>query len=149
MKEITGELWDYFGRPYTVVLVTTNGTVKKNGEAVMGRGCAFEAKRKFPAAAAYLGDHIRRFGNRVSDLGAMLGLGALSLWTFPVKHNWYEPADLELIQTSAQTLRKYAEETPEFTWILPRPGCGNGRLTWEQVKPGIEFLPDNVWMISK
>lgn len=36
-----------------------------------------------------------------------------------------------------------------FAAVLPRPGCGNGRLTWEQVKPVIKFLPDNVWVISR
>ena len=65
MKEITGDLWDYYRRPMHTICITTNGTIKKNGKAVMGRG------------------------------------------------------------------------------------CGNGQLTWEEVRPLLEGLPDNVLVISK
>ena len=46
MKEITGDIWDYHKQGHWIV-ITTNGTVKSNGEAVMGRGIALQARAKF------------------------------------------------------------------------------------------------------
>ena len=68
---------------------------------------------------------------------------------FPVKYNWWEQASLELIKESAIALKKAAEF--EDTIILPRPGCGNGRLEWPTVKRVLEEvgLPDNVWIITR
>ena len=149
MKEITGELWDYYGKENFVVCITTNGTVKKNGEAVMGRGCAKEATERLPRIAKRLGASLNTIGLQFFE---PVNLG--NEWTdpialFPVKYNWWEQADLELIKKSASQLRDRALAWPNCTYILPRPGCGNGRLTWDQVKPVIDFLPDNVWVISK
>jgi len=39
MKELRGNL---FHTPCDVICITTNGFVKRNGEAVMGRGCAVQ-----------------------------------------------------------------------------------------------------------
>ena len=55
--------------------------------------------------------------------------------TFPVKHNWWEAADLGLIERSASELLKIIEvKKIKEAVYLPRPGCGNGRLNWEDVK---------------
>lgn len=145
MKEIQGELWDYYGKPDHVVCITTNGTVKANGEAVMGRGCAAEAKERFKGIARELGGLIQSYGNNVMELRKREG----PLLSFPVKHNWWEEADLKLIERSAGKLWVHADDSPEVNFILPRPGCGNGGLKWEDVKPVIEFLPDNVLVISR
>lgn len=32
--------------------------------------------------------------------------------------------------------------------VLPRPGCGNGRLVWADVKPVLAGLPDEVLIIT-
>lgn len=143
MREITGELWDYYGRPNTVVGITTNGFVKTSGSAVMGRGCAAEANKRFPELPSILGAHIREEGNVCWEMSFV------PIFFFPVKHNWWNQADLKLIEQSAGRLYVFADDEPKKIYVLPRPGCGNGRLTWEQVRPVIQFLPDNVWVISK
>jgi hypothetical protein len=62
------------------------------------------------------------------------------LITFPVKRNWWEVADLALIERSARELLKIIEvKRIRGAIYLPRPGCGNGRLKWEDVKK--IFLP--------
>ncbi len=145
MIEIVGGLWNYYGKPGFVVCITTNGFVKKNGEAVMGRGCAKEAKLRFPGIAGYLGDLLKRDGNRFRMLGDPYHLVA-----FPVKLDWWENADPVLIVNSAAALRTEAIAKKDVTFILPRPGCGNGGLRWEEVGPLLEgILPDNVWVITK
>jgi hypothetical protein len=141
MNEITGDLWEHYGKPNTIVCITTNGVVKTNGEVVMGRGCAAEAARRFPGIRRVIGDHIRESGNTLFE-------PTPGVYTFPVKHKWWEVADPLLIATSTRVLREIAEIRSDVTFILPRPGCGNGRLKWEMVKPLLEGLPDNVLVIS-
>lgn len=145
MKEITGNLWDYYQQPGHVICLTTNGTLKANGEGVMGRGCAREATKKVPGIARVLGDGLRVYGNIFQF--ASVGMTDHIVF-FPVKHNWWEKASTDLIQRSAQILEKVAKERPDRVYVLPRPGCGNGKLKWSQVRPYLTFLPDNVWIIS-
>lgn len=145
MKEVTGNLWDY-DADYRVI--TTNGTVKSNGCAVMGRGCAAEAKERYPGLDKRLGTHLKMFGNKIHllhDKNIEAGL-----WSFPVKHNWWERADIKLIKQSAEELASEARACgPDVIFVMPRPGCGNGRLQWETVRAAIaDILPDNVHVIT-
>ena len=141
MIEIEGDLWDYLKYPDSVVCITTNGFIKKNGEAVMGRGVAAQAKDRFPELPVKLGKKIKRYGNRVQvilDRGGMAKKSVSSfpkIVAFPVKYNWWERADLDLIRISAKQLRKMAREWDGLHFYLPRPGCHNGRLNWEDVRP--------------
>jgi hypothetical protein len=146
MKEVHGDLWDYNMLPGYVVCITTNGTIKKNGKGVMGRGCAKEAADRHRWIPKVLGAHLKQNGN------ILLWLPMVNILTFPVKHNWWEQADLQLIKDSAIRLRLTAEENRFiYKYILPRPGCGNGKLDWPTVKRVLEEadLPDNVWIISR
>jgi len=141
MKEIVGELWDYYKKLNTVILITTNGFVKKNGCGVMGRGCALEASQRIKQFPALLGYHIQKNGN------VPMRVPGEPILTFPVKHSWWEQADLKLIKRSAEWLAGCDES---YTYVLPRPGCGNGKLDWPTVKRVLESaeLQDNVWVIS-
>lgn len=129
------------------VVITTNGTVKKNGEAVMGRGCALEAAQRFPSLPALLGEHLQFDGNHVGvfvneDLDAT---HEFDLVTFPVKHHWRERASLELIIRSAQELVALADPycVGWKTILLPRPGCGNGGLSWHIVGSTLARILDD------
>lgn len=145
MKEIVGDLWDYAEKPQYYICITTNGTVKGNGCAVMGRGCAYEAMIRYPGLDKELGLAILRHGNIVQFLRTST---PESLITFPVKHEWHQQADINLIKKSANELAVIANALNNIEYILPRPGCGNGKLSWEVVKPVISFLPDNVHIIT-
>lgn len=147
MVEVTGNLWTF---PADVRVITTNGTVKKNGECVMGRGCAFEAKRMFPEVSFILGQMLKSGGNRVhvlryADTLAQAVTQEKLEWlvTFPVKHNWYEKADLDLIRLSTGQLFTEANCHKWKSIVLPRPGCGNGQLSWADVKPILEPILDD------
>ena len=145
-REVVEDLWRYFGRDPYIVLITTNGTLKKNGKNPMGRGCAAEARLKISGIERLVGANIQTFGNKM--LVTENGWG-----TFPVKHQWWEPADPELIVASANDLKKLAESATfrDKIFILGRPGCGNGKLHWSVVGPLLRGvgLPDNVWIISR
>jgi hypothetical protein len=144
MREVTNDLWDFFGKEGFVVCITTNGFVKKDGTCVMGRGCAKEATERIPNIAFRLGQRIRTFGN------ITFYFQDIQLISFPVKHYWWNKADIDLIKQSTVYLADFAAMWPDKTFILPRPGCGNGKLDWKDVKPILEgILPDNVLVVSK
>ena len=139
MIEVTGDLWVY---PGDVRVITTNGTIKKDGSCVMGRGCALEAAKKWPTLPRVLGERIQRYGNQVHYLLDY------NLFTFPVKHNWYEKADLGLIKQSAEQLQELLLSS--YRCVMPRPGCGNGKLSWELVKPVLaSILDDRFYIITQ
>lgn len=144
MIEATGNLWTY---PADFPVITTNGSVRRDGCAVMGRGCAREAADRWPKLPVMLGADLRHgSGNRVrlySDktLGADRGL-----FVFPVKHRWMEPASLDLIAESVVQFER--QLLTSCTYVMPRPGCGNGRLSWNVVRPLLVCLPDNVVVIT-
>ena len=152
MIEIKGNLWD---QTDDILCITTNGTVKKNGCAVMGAGCAREAKVMFEGIDRKLGRTIERVGLNVSllqsiDRDDMEGLQSIA--AFPVKYNWYEDANLKLIEHSAYQLTSVMDMLPGRSAVVPRPGCGNGNLSWEdEVKPVLKFIwrnYDNIKVIT-
>ena len=132
MREERANLWTH---PADLICVTTNGFVKSNGEAVMGAGCAKELRDAVPTAAKKLGGLIKRYGNRPMRFCAVNGIHVCS---FPVKHHWREEADPDLIAESAVELATLVYKFGYERVVLPRPGCGNGRLKWEDVKPRVE-----------
>lgn len=151
MKEVTGNLWT---TPADIKCITTNGDTNARGEAVMGRGCAREAKDRYPGLARHFARRLAQHGNVVQRLTTILtdGRWEFDLLSFPVKHHWHEAADLPLIERSARDLVAYVDlwtlrrERSPFV-LLPRPGCGNGQLTWDEVRPVIEPLLDDRFTI--
>lgn len=145
MKEITGNIWSYH-RKECCIVVTTNGIVKDNGEAVMGRGIALEAKSKFPALPRRLGKQIKVHGNRV------FLFADFHIITFPTKHSWRDnKSDIGLIERGARQLASLSNcglvAPPVY---LVRPGCGNGGLDWEIVKPILgKHLDDRFFVIAQ
>jgi hypothetical protein len=146
VKEICGDLWSYWQNQHHVICLTTNGFIKKDGRAVMGRGCANEARFRIPGVTLDLADYIRNNGNVAGYLYTSESKYG-PLIVFPVKHAWYEKADPELIKSSVAILGLLAQNKPDRVYILPRPGCGNGQLSWTDVKPLLVQLPDNVRVI--
>lgn len=149
MIEVTGDLWTY---PADVRVITTNGFVKKNGEAVMGAGCAKEATKLYAGIATLLGKLLKDKGNHVHILRYGDFFPKDVLVSFPVKHNWFENADLELIERSAQELVALAGNYAHTTvFVIPRPGCGNGKRDWEtEVRPILEkYFDDRFHVITK
>jgi hypothetical protein len=140
--EMTGDLWELARGG--VLAVTTNGCVDGRGEAVMGRGVALQAKRRFPGVAAKLGKYIQQYGNRCFDLGQF---GEYRLVSFPTKDRWDRPADLGLIARSALQIVEMADKSGWPAVYMPRPGCGNGRLRWDQVRPILEPVLDGRFVV--
>ena len=173
MKNIKGDLFEQLNSPdVDAVCITTNGFVKSNGSAVMGRGCAFTAKQRFPLLDVVLGRHLREKGNVVSKL---MRIGKVELLAFPVKpdyirfsddhdvvahmHNkfrhgdkvpgWACVADIDIIRQSAYELEEMATANNWNKVIIPRPGCGAGELDWNIVELVLqEILDDRFYAIT-
>jgi len=122
----------------------------------MGRGCAREAANYFSNFPRLLGNHIKTNGN-VSGLFLFEynypDEKDVFIFTIPVKHAWWEKADPKLIEESIIEFKSLVDEyTEEYGFkfdkiALPRPGCGNGQLDWEDVKPILEKYLDDRFII--
>ncbi len=127
--------------------VTTNGHISRAGKVVMGRGCARELRDAAPGVDARLARLVRAHGNRVFRFTRINGADVASL---PVKHHWKEEADPDLIVRSVRQLVELADKFGYQRVLIPRPGCGNGRLRWSDVKPLIQhLLDDRFTVVSK
>jgi hypothetical protein len=161
MIERFGNIWDYIDE-FDGVVITTNGFYKSNGEAVMGRGIALEARNRYPWLAGNLGTALRTKGNHVFrfDIEPNFNRDSpynFSLYTFPVKPQygpngemgWQAKAEIELIERSAWEMRTEIDGKPDYRVIMCRPGCGNGGLRWEDVKPVLDPILDDRFTVME
>ena len=146
MKEIEGDIWDYHKKGHWIV-ITTNGIVKANGEAVMGKGIALQAKIRYPEIPHVLGRAILGRGNCLHFWGEK------GLLFFPTKHNWRDKSDLTLIEESTKELVDFFDKTVTDYPVpiyLVRPGCSSGGLAWKDVKPILEkYLDDRFVVVER
>jgi len=142
-----GDMWSVWEES-DLFLVTTNGSLKRDGALVMGRGIAREALDRFPGLDLVLGKAIgrsgREYGLLVSPRWPAAKLGA-----FQVKLRYWDDATPELIRLSTEMLLEWLEEHPDARVDLNFPGIGYGRLSPDVVRPIIEVLPPNVYIWQK
>lgn len=141
MLKLNGNIW-YFNDWNFWIVIPTNGITKRTGQAVMGAGLAKQAAKRFPFLPLELGRYLKAHGNRV------FAFPAKQIFTFPVKHDWREDADLELIKQSAEQLLALVDKhelKPPF--YLPCVGCGNGKRTWEEVEPILKEILDDRFVV--
>jgi hypothetical protein len=133
MQKKTDDIWFYWTKGYWVV-VPTNGHINKQGEATMGRGVAYQANKLFKGLSKALGKLMVQNGNTVFLFEKQ------RLITFPTKNYWKDPSDLGIIEHSCKTLKallkQYKKEKIKF--VMPKVGCGNGKLSWDKVQPIIK-----------
>lgn len=138
MVETHGDIWDYRGR--AVIAITTNGLVSGKGEAILGRGCASQARERFPGLSWRLGELLRTHGNHVHPLGP-------GIVSFPVEDSPWALPDLRLIRRSAMELRMLADRNGWSLVVVPRPGCGGGGLSWSEVRPLLADVFDDRFVV--
>jgi hypothetical protein len=130
MLETIGDIWEYAERGY-ILVITTNGSLTRDGRAVLGRGVARQAVLHVPDIAEKLGRLLTEQGNHVFDLGC-------GIVSFPVEDTAWSQPDLRIIARSAQELRLLADRSGLRKIVVPRPGCGGGGLAWKDVQPLLE-----------
>jgi hypothetical protein len=164
MQEIKQDLFEcIFDPEVDAICVTTNGHYTKSGTAVMGGGCAGEAARRWPEMPIRLGKMLRTFMSNIPFvIGAVdekaehLELTAdlvkerkfkCLVFSYPTINNLVKGSELGLIKQSATIMVDYAEQYNLKKIILPRPGVGIGGLSWKDVKPEIEKILDDRFVI--
>ncbi len=169
MIELVQDIWDGYEmqRPHLyAICITTNGFVKRDGRAVMGRGVAAQATVHIPGIEWDLGNALLHDGNKVR----LLVPGVIA---FPVKPvsgisdgqnvvksqqaryirgatvpGWAMKASLEIIERSLRELEELQGWERWTRVYLPRPGCGAGELDWETVKPLCESYGDWLTVVT-
>jgi hypothetical protein len=139
MQEIIGDIWDHH-RQGAVIAITTGGCVRKDGTCDMPRGCARQAKERFPDLNWHLGQQISMHGNHVFDLGRRIV-------SFPVENNPFERPEFGLIEQSCRELVELVNYKGWRQIIVPRPGCGGGGLEWREVKPILDKHFDGRFLV--
>ena len=145
----------YVGNPYftfdegDVICTTTNGEVRKDGKAVMGRGNAKFVRDTFKGVDELLAQMLQKYGNRVAPLGKHTFNGkSFTLLTFPTKNTWRDKSSIELIAKSAHEMKQMADHYGFQKIYIPIPGCANGQLTWSQVKEVLTCLDERFVIYS-
>jgi hypothetical protein len=144
MLEEFGDFWEIQG---DARCITTNGTLRENGNAIMGKGIALQAKQRYHRIEFTLGRLIKKYGNHVFYLG-------YGLISFPTKYHWRDKkSDIELIKRSAMELVSlFKGDIPiknksNRRILLTRPGCGSGNLDWTVVRPILQTLLSDEFIV--
>jgi O-acetyl-ADP-ribose deacetylase (regulator of RNase III) len=115
-----------------------------NCVGVMGKGLALQFKRRFPAnfeayAAACLRGEVK-IGSMCVFAGPRDrgGQSPRFIINFPTKRHWREPSRIEYVRDGLIAMIKEIRARDIRSVAVPPLGCGNGGLSWDEVKPMIE-----------
>lgn len=155
MIEIRGNILDsttytHDGKPILIypdaICFTSNEVIKKNGALVMGAGVAKVFRDYYQGLDHQAGREVKANGNICQIIDAEERWDIIA---FPTKNHWRNLSNLSLIVKSAIQLRSIIDENEWCKVVLPRPGCANGGLDWNVVKPMLEsILDDRVFIIT-
>lgn len=144
----TGDIWSTVNNPNSLLLVTTNSILKKDGTLVMGAGIAKQAAERYPALPSIFGYEVRRLECEGGFYGLLVG-DRKKVGAFQTKRDWRDMSLIADIQRSAQMLQVWLDSNPGYTANLPLPGCGHGGRDPEEVWPILDDYLDertNVWV---
>lgn len=164
MQELEKDLFEsMLDNGVDAICITTNGNYTGQGMAVMGAGCAKEAKERYPKLQVNLGKYLKLMGSNIPYIigavdfkGKYLDVKAEDvvnknfkclIISFPTKNHFKEDSSLELIEQSCKLLMEMADKFKLKKIMIPRPGGGLGKLNWQEVKSKISNLLDERFII--
>jgi O-acetyl-ADP-ribose deacetylase (regulator of RNase III) len=112
-----------------------------NAVGVMGKGIALQFKRKWPAnykayEAACKRKEVVSCKMFVFDNGGLVE--PKYIINFPTKRHWRQPSRMSDIECGLVDLVFQVKSLKIKSIAIPSLGCGNGGLSWSDVKPRIE-----------
>lgn len=128
---ITYVVGNLFESPAQTLVNTVNTT------GAMGKGVALQFKRYFP-------EMFREYQQLCED--GQISIGKLFLYrtshklilNFPTKDSWRKASRLEYIERGLQTFVEMYEKAGIYSIAFPPLGCGNGELSYADVRPLME-----------
>jgi O-acetyl-ADP-ribose deacetylase (regulator of RNase III) len=119
-----------------------------NTEGVMGKGIALQFKMAYPAMfkayeIACKNGSVRLGEMHVFDLGGLVE-GHRWIINFPTKGHWRSRSKLSDVESGLKSLVEIVRKLEITSIAVPPLGCGNGGLSWEDVRPLIEQAFDSL-----
>lgn len=160
---IAGDIFDYIGKA-DAICITTNGTIKKNGELVMSAGIskAFYDKYKNQVNIAKI------LANKLCGGKAIPGTivdekqnicyrcitaeenNGTNVVSFPTKNNFRSNSSINLIERNAIRLRWFADHYKLNKVVLPSPINSLGKLTKEDIYEVLnKYFDQRFFIITK
>lgn len=107
-----------------------------NTVGVMGKGLALQIKQKYPDC---LKDYEEACRDKRLKPGSVLITylvkEKINIVQFPTKVHWRDPSKYEYIEEGLKSFTIFLKNhnIQNVTIAIPKLGCGNGKLEWEQV----------------
>lgn len=150
-REITGDIKKIAFTPpgltaFDAVICPGNRMIHQNGRLTMGAGIAKVFRDWFPNLDLAWGRRLQEVPPEIQVIAGYFGRSP-TFWVpvyFQTKGDWRRPATVDLVKASTEQLAALIWTVDWHNVLLPRPGCGNGGLSWsEQVFPILEpYLVD-------
>lgn len=145
ISEVNGNIFDYIqqhakecSKPIWAVL-PINYSVAPSGMAIMGAGLAKQYVSLYGLAQGYILGCLIQCNPTVPRVLPLGINGSAFWWACPTKHEPQQDSTKEIIQSSLWELSLYYQrQVRKPVIVLPRLGCGCGKLQWRHVKPTIE-----------
>lgn len=118
--------------------VTTNLGIRRDGTAVMGKGIALQAARRFP-------DLPRRYAAALREGFPVTHFAAERIVTFPTKDDFRHNSDIDLMILSCRELVSVVWRDEIAYIAMPPAGCGNGGLDFAEVCPFLAHNLTPIW----
>ncbi len=108
-----------------------------NTAGVMGKGIALSFKKSFPIV---FDEYKKSVDSGTFEIGKVQvvntgRLGPEYVINFATKKHWRHPSKLEYIRTGLTDLKQKLYDYKIESISIPPLGCGNGKLDWNDVKP--------------
>jgi len=142
------------------VCVTTNGFIKKDKNAVMGRGNAFAMAKLIPELPKNLGIHLEKYGNNVGFIYdrviAFPVKPIIGKWDDALDHikkthhqtdiipGFWCKADIKIIEASINQLNQLIDFYKLKEVYCPVPGIKNGALNFADIKQILNKACDSI-----
>lgn len=142
MKVFRGSIFDCPNSNY--IVIPTNLIVRKDGLAVMGAGLALQAAQLYPELPILLGKHLTRTKD---TFPIWFKFKDKTIICFATKHDWKDKASISLIQDNIISLTTTVLLEDWKNIAIPKLGAGLGQLQWNTIKPIMEQLLDNNYIL--
>ena len=114
-------------------------TVNCNG--VMGKGVALEFRNRFPDMFSWYKDLCKARQIQPGHVYPYVDETNLTIFNMATKDDWWNRSEYDWVDSALQDLRDYMMvyyDNHDKLLLMPPPGCGNGGLQWDMVKPMVK-----------